>query len=105
MHQALPEELIATVSQGGRFEELVGFLSSCVSEVVMNRLDRCGLCICDSPPHILSLIHSLIGMILNGVDLGVLNVWPVRADGLVISLVCGVAMLEGAVLRRLLLVR
>jgi hypothetical protein len=38
-------------------------------------------------------------MIFNGVDLRILNVWPICSNGLVVSLVCGVAMLEGAVVR------
>ena len=71
----------------------------------MNSLDRCRLCVSGAPPHILSLIHGLIRMILNGVNLGVLNVWPVCADGLVVSLVCWVAMLEGAILRGQVFVR
>ncbi len=71
----------------------------------MNRLNWCRLCVSGAPPHILSLIHGLIGVILNGVNLGVLHVGPVRTDGLVVALVCGVAMLEGPVLRGQVLVR
>jgi hypothetical protein len=71
----------------------------------MNGLDRCGLCKSWAPPHIWSLIHGLIGMILDGVNLGVINVWPICADGLVVSLMSGVAVLEGSVLRGEVLVR
>jgi hypothetical protein len=86
------------MSEGGRLQELVWLVLHRVSEVVMNCLDRSGLCVCGSSPHIRAFIHGLIRVILDGVDLGVIHVWPVRADGLIVTLVCRIAMLESAVL-------
>ena len=56
-------------------------------------------------PNISALIHSLARMILNGVDLRVLIVWPVGTDGLVVALVCEVSVLEWPVGRWQLLLR
>ena len=65
----------------------------------MDRFDRGGLSMCRIPPDWRTLIHCLVGMILNRVDLGVLDVGPVSSDSLVISFVSWLAMLEGPVLR------
>ena len=54
---------------------------------------------CRVPPYVGALVHGLIGMIFNGVDLRILNVGPILPDGLVVAFVCGVAMLEGTVTR------
>lgn len=94
VHEALPEDLAATIGEGGRLEEFVRLLSGCVSEVVVNRLHRSGLSISRVSPYTGALIHSLVWMILNGVDLRVLVVWLVRTDGLVIALVREVSILE-----------
>ena len=51
------------------------------------------------------LIHSLVRMILNGVNLRVLIVGPVRTYGLVVALVREVSVLEWPVGRWQLLLR
>ena len=99
MHEALPKQLIAFVGEGGGLKKLVRLILRSVPEVVVNRLNRGRLRISGTPPHICSLIHGLIGMILNSVNLRVLDIWPVFTDGLVVSFVCGVSMLKSTVLR------
>ena len=71
----------------------------------MNRLHRSGLTVSRVSPYIRSLIHSLAGMILNGVDLRILIVGPVGTDGLVVALVREVSVLECPVGRWQLLLR
>ena len=105
IHKALPEDLAATIGEGGGLEEFVRLLSGCVSEVVMNRLHRNGLSVSRVSPYTSALIHSLARMILNGVDLRVLIVGPVRTDGLVVALVSEVSILEWSVGRWQLLLR
>lgn len=105
MHEALPEDLAATIGEGGGLEELVRLLSGRVSEVVMNRLHRSGLSVSRVSPYSSTLIHSLVRMILNSVNLRVLIVGPVRTDGLVVALVREVSVLEWPVGRWQLLLR
>ena len=105
MHEALPEDLAATIGEGGRLEEFVWLLSCCISEVVMNRLHRGGLGMSRLSPYTSPLIHRLVRMILNGVDLRVLIVGPVRTNGLVVALVRKVSILEWPVGRWQLLLR
>ena len=105
VHEALPEDLAATIGEGGRLEKFVRLLSSCVSEVIMNRLHRGGLSVSRVSPYTSALIHSLAWMILNGVDLRVLIIGPVCTDGLVVALVREVSVLEGPVGRWQLLQR
>ena len=105
MHEALPEDLTATIGEGGGLEEFVRLLSGCVSEVVMNRLHWSGLSVSRVSPYTGALIHCLARMILNGVDLRVLIVGPVRTDGLVVALMSEVSILEWSVGRWQLLLR
>ena len=105
MHEALPEDLAAPIGEGRRLEEFIRLLSSCVSEVVMNRLHRSGLSVSRVSPYIGALIHSLARVILNGVDLRVLVVGPVRTDSLVVALVREVSVLKRSVGRWQLLQR
>ena len=105
VHEALPEDLAATIGEGGRLEQFVRLLSGCVSEVIMNRLHRGGLSVSRVSPYTSALIHSLAWMILNGVDLRVLIIGPVRTDSLVVALVREVSVLEGPVGRWQLLQR
>lgn len=105
MYEALPEDLAATIGEGGGLEELVRLLSGRVSEVVMNRLHRSGLSMSRVSPNASALIHCLVRMILDGVNLRVLIVGPVRTDGLIVALVREVSILEWAVGRWQLLLR
>lgn len=105
VHEALPEDLAATIGEGGGLEELVRLFSGRVSEVVMDRLHRSGLSVSRVSPYSGALIHSLVRMILNGVNLRVLIVGPVCTDGLVVALVREVSVLEWPVGRWQLLLR
>jgi hypothetical protein len=86
------------MSEGGRLKELVWLVLHSVSKVVMNCLYGRGLCVSGASPYVGALIHSLIRVILYGVDLRVIHIWPVCTDGLIVSLVCRIAMLESSVL-------
>jgi hypothetical protein len=105
VHEALPEDLAATIGEGGGLEELVRLLSGRVSEVVMNRLHRSGLSVSRVSPNASALIHSLVRMILDSVNLRVLIIGPVSTDGLVVALVREVSVLEWSIGRRQLLLR
>ena len=51
------------------------------------------------PPNVRALVHCLVWMILNGINLRVLNVWPISSNSFVVTLVCGISMLKSSVLR------